>query len=79
MESLNKQEEFLVVKLIAKEILEYRLGVAVTNENIHLLANHILQFEKEISSQLITNEHLNTIGSMRAQQKRIKRGVRKCA
>ena len=48
MEKLTKKEDRVVIKLIAKEILEYRLGAEPSNANISHLATHIIQFEKEV-------------------------------
>lgn len=50
METLTKQQEKEVINLMAKEFLEYRLGVEASNENIRRLSQHIEDFEKEIQS-----------------------------
>lgn len=44
---ISEQNEKIVIKKIAKELLEYRLGIEATDENIEELANHIIEFENE--------------------------------
>lgn len=50
METLSKQQEKEVVRLMTKEFLEYRLGIEATKENICCFSKHIEDFEKEIQS-----------------------------
>ena len=49
MKELTPAQEKEVTKQMAKEFLECRLGVDATEINVHLLAAHILQFEKEVA------------------------------
>ena len=52
MESLTKKGDKEVIKHIAKEFLENRLGVETTTSNVHRMAAHIIQFEKWLEGQL---------------------------
>ncbi len=39
------------MQLMAKEFLEYRLGIDATEKNVSLLAEYIVKFEKEVSQE----------------------------
>jgi len=48
METLTKQQEMEVIKKMAKEFLEYRIGIDATHTNVHRLALYLLNFENEV-------------------------------
>lgn len=52
IKSINiKNSNHAIVKLMAKEFLEERLGVHATVENIRRFSAHIVIFEKEIKNR----------------------------
>lgn len=55
MATLNSRQEKEVVRLMAKEFLEYRLGIKASTGNIRRLAAHITQFEKEVKLKTVKN------------------------
>lgn len=55
MAALNSRQEKEVVRLMAKEFLEHRLGIKATTKNIRRLAAHITQFEREVELKSVKN------------------------
>ncbi len=47
MEILTQQQEDIVMKKMAKEFLEYRLGNDASDQAILLMSNYIKAFEKQ--------------------------------
>ncbi len=47
MEMLTQQQKDIVMKKIAKEFLEERLGIEATDQAILLMSNYIKAFEKQ--------------------------------
>lgn len=57
MNSINSTEDRNTVKLMAKEFLEYRLGVEATESNVRRFAAHIIHFERELNNEKWTKEN----------------------
>lgn len=47
----SKNDNVAVTKRMAKEFIEYRLGIEPNKKNINRLAAHLILFEKELASQ----------------------------
>ena len=58
MERLTKREEFVTMQLMAKEFLEYRLGVEANSANIRRFVALISKFEEEIERQNLKQQQL---------------------
>lgn len=78
MKTLNKQQEKEVTKRMAKEFLEYRLGIDTTDANVRRLAAHILQFEKEIEQQMFKKSQTRNKSLTPVNQQKILSGVKAC-
>lgn len=78
MKTLNKQQEKEVTKRMAKEFLEYRLGIDTTNANVRRLAAHILQFEKEVEQQMFKKSQTSNKSLTPVNQQKIISGVKAC-
>ncbi len=50
-----------IIRLMAKEFLEYRLGIKPTSDNIHSFASHIVQFEKEVAERAMKRKRSGVI------------------
>lgn len=48
---MEKQSKNTLENLVAKEILEQRLGVVATEENVKLLASYLDRFEKKVAAK----------------------------
>lgn len=55
MKTLNKKQQKKVVELMAKEFLEYRLGIEANDDNVRRLAAYIIQFKKEVADKAQQN------------------------
>ena len=78
MKTLNKQQEKEVTKRMAKEFLEYRLGIDTTDANVRRLAAHILQFEKEVDQQMFKKSQTSNKSLTPVNQQKIISGVKAC-
>ena len=61
MATLISKPQKSIIKLIAKEFLEDRLGIEANKDNIQRLASHLIQFEKEIKISkrfIVTEENI---------------------
>jgi len=56
MENLTKQQEKQLVTRMAKEFLEYRLGIKATDENVRCFSRHLEDFEKQIQQKEIASK-----------------------
>lgn len=78
METLTKQQEREIINKMAKEFLEYRLGIDATDTNLRRLAAHLLQFEKEVEQRALKKRQTQIKPLMPANQKQIIGGVKAC-
>ena len=51
IETLTKEQEEAVMHRISEEVLEERLGIPATQENICGLVVHLVLFEKEVQQR----------------------------
>jgi len=78
MEALTKQQEKEVIKLMAKEFLEYRLGIEATKKNVHCFSQHIEDFEKEIQSMGLKKSLKETVCFKKTNRLHFNRSARTC-